>query len=79
LVVLAALVAAAAISYLYARLQAIQPAAIRHAEHVARDTGKAAAVLSRLIVTAADLLRAFRPVTDDYPAELAELEEDQFD
>jgi hypothetical protein len=79
LLVLAALVAAATLSYLYARLLAIQPATISHAEHVARDTGKAAAVLSRLIVTAADLLHAFRPVTDDYPAEPMDLEGDQFD
>jgi hypothetical protein len=77
--VLAALLAASTLSYLYARLQAIQPATIRHAEHVARDTGKAAAVLSRLIVTAADLLHAFRPVTDDYTADPIELERDSLD
>ncbi len=57
----AAVIAAAAIGYLYTRLARIQPARFAQAEAVVRETGKAAATLARLVAAAADLLRSLNP------------------
>lgn len=61
MLIAAAVIAAAAIGYLYTRLTRIQPATLIRAESVARETGKATAALARLIAITADVLRSFNP------------------
>jgi hypothetical protein len=65
----AAVVAAAASSYLYVRLHRIQTATLRQAEGLTRELGRAAGSLSRFILTAADFFAALAALTNgDLPA-----------